>query len=260
MELKGKQTFSCCQVQTCVWADTHSLPKWLWRLMQASWADNPLSYYSKASRGERFLYVLRCVSAESRLHVSSRTRPRVCMPTLQCKSRLATGCFLFMWCWALVYKGTLRFGALCLSSCLVWCCSLVLGWPSWEGELHSCPPSPPHALLQGLEPCGTDAWSSRPHKEAPHMEARRSLVPAFIILLSEAPFFIPAALDFLFHLRLWKVCLFQSVSSPQCSRFLCASPSDSDAEVTVFKDGLGSEFKDLRLPSYLLLPDGPFIP
>lgn len=28
----------------------------------------------------------------------------------------------------------------------------------------------------------------------------------------------------------------------------------------LFKDGLGSEFKDLRRASYLLLPDGLFIP
>lgn len=55
------------------------------------------------------------------------------------------------------------------------------------------------------------------------------------------------------------VCFALSVSL-QCSRFLCASPSDSGAEVTVFKDGLGSEFKELRRASYLLLPDGLFIP
>lgn len=50
-----------------------------------------------------------------------------------------------MWCGVLVYKGTLRFGALCLSGCLVWCWGLVLGWPFWEGEL----PPPPRALRAG---------------------------------------------------------------------------------------------------------------
>lgn len=55
------------------------------------------------------------------------------------------------------------------------------------------------------------------------------------------------------------VCFTASVS-PQCSSFLCASPSDSDTEVMVFKDGLGSEFKDPHQASYLLLPDGLFIP
>lgn len=55
------------------------------------------------------------------------------------------------------------------------------------------------------------------------------------------------------------VCFTASVS-PQCSSFLCASPSDSGTEVMVFKDGLGSEFKDPNQASYLLLPDGLFIP
>lgn len=58
-----------------------------------------------------------------------------------------------------------------------------------------------------------------------------------------------AALDFL-SLRVWKVCLFH------CNGFLWATPlsrfSESDTEVTVFKDGLGSEFKDLSPLSYLL--------
>lgn len=57
-----------------------------------------------------------------------------------------------------------------------------------------------------------------------------------------------AALDLL-CLRVWKVRLFH------CTGFLWAPPSpasDSDTEVTMFKDGLGSEFKDLSPLSYLL--------
>lgn len=146
----------------------------------------------------------------SHLHMSSRVFPRVCMPTLQCKSRLGTGYFLFMWCGALLYKGTLRFGPLCLSGCWVWCCGLVLGWPFFPLGRVSCKGPPPYIHTPSfkaskLGPCGTDAWSSRPHKEAPHMEAWRSFVPPFIILLSEGHFSSP--LDFLFLLQLWKVCL-----------------------------------------------------
>lgn len=92
------------------------------------------------------------------------------------------------------------------------------------------------------------------------MEARRSLVPAFIILLSEAHFSFLLLLISSFFFGSERCVCFSSSVSPQCSCFLCASPSDSGAEVTFFKDGLGSEFKDLCQASYLLLPDGPFIP
>ena len=50
---------------------------------------------------------------------------------------------------------------------------------------------------------------------------------------------------------------------PQRSRFRRASASDSGAEVMAFKDGLGSEFKDLPPPArapYLHPPDGLSIP
>lgn len=132
--------------------------------------------------------------------------PRVCMPTPQCKSRLATGCFLFMWCGALVYKGTLRFWR------RVWCCSLVLGWPSWEGELHSCPPPPP--LLQGLR--AGDRVGQRPGAlgYTKSFLTWRSLVTPFIIL----PVFHLSLL--LFLLRLWKVCLFHAVSFSSCFLWL----------------------------------------
>lgn len=72
-----------------------------------------------------------------------------------------------MWCQALVYKGTQRFGAFLLSGCLVWCFGLVLGWPSWE--LHSSPR--PHPPPPSRPRAGAHAWSSRPHKESPHDEA-----------------------------------------------------------------------------------------
>lgn len=80
-----------------------------------------------------------------------------------------------------------------------------------------------------------------------HMEARRSHVEPFITQLSEGPFFSTVCCDFLF-LQVWKVCLFHCIS------FLCASPSDSGTEVTMFKDGLGSESKDPSPVSYLLSP------
>lgn len=87
---------------------------------------------------------------------------------------------------------------------------------------------------------------------------------AFCLSGLRGPFFISAcwssALEFLFLLQLWKVCLFHSFLSPQCSRFLCASPSDSGSEVTLFKDRLGSEFSDFYEASYLLWPEALFIP
>lgn len=45
--------------------------------------------------------------------------------------------------------------------------------------------------------------------------------------------------------------------------FLCPPPppnSDSTNNVTLFHDGLGSEFKDLQQAPYQALPDGLFIP
>lgn len=112
--------------------------------MQASSTDNPLSCCPQSLLQRKVPVRLSCVCrVTSRLHISCRTRPRVCMPTSQCKSSLVTGYFLFMWCGALVYKGTQRFGTLWLSGYLVWCCGLVLGWPSWEGEFEPPPPSRP---------------------------------------------------------------------------------------------------------------------
>lgn len=95
------------------------------------------------------------------------------------------------------------------------------------------------------------------------MEARRSLAPPFVALLSERGFSSLSSLllstSSFFSGSERCVCFTPSVS-PRSSRSLCASPSDSGAEVTPFKDGLGSEFKDLSRASYLLLPDGLFIP
>lgn len=81
--------------------------------MRASSTHNPLSYYPKAPCRGKFLCAFH-VCGESGPHISCRMHPRVCMPTSQCKSSLATGYFLFMWCGELVYKGTLRFGTRCL--------------------------------------------------------------------------------------------------------------------------------------------------
>lgn len=211
--------------------------------MQASETNNPLSCYSKASRRERFLHVLHHVCS----HACMRS-PRVCMRTPQCKSRLATGCFLFMWCGALVYKGTLRFWC----SLALWLFGLMLQpcpWVTLLGGWAAPPPNPSRPLSWDRVGQMPGALS---HTKSLHTWT--SFVPSFINLLLKACFSSQsAALDFLFLLQLWKVCLFHAVSFSSVS-------SNSGTEVTVFKDGLGSEFKDLCRASYLLLPDGLFIP
>lgn len=79
------------------------------------------------------------------------------------------------------------------------------------------------------------------------MEARRSLTPPFIILLSEAHFSSASCSSLSSSWFLKGV----SVSLNQFLLFLCASPSDSGAEVTAFKDG----FRVQRSPpSFLSTP------
>lgn len=166
---------------------------------------------------------------------------RVCMPTLQRKSRMATGCFLFMWRGALVHKGTLRFWR----SIPLWlfdAAALSLGDPPGRLNYIAAPPPPSFFKAFELGPCCTDAWSAQPHKEPPHTEKPCTV---FYHSALKGPFF-----------RLSALLLISFFCAERC---VCFAPSVS-SEVTVLKDGLGSEFKDLRQASYLLLPDGLFIP
>lgn len=113
--------------------------------------------------------------------------------------------------------------------------ALSLGDP--QGRVsRTAAPSPPHTPVQGLGA----ALSSQPHKEPPHT--------AFYHSVLEGPFFISGCCSSSPSLKGVSVSL---------HHFLLTSPP---SEVTAFKDGLGSEFTDLRLTSYLLLPDGSFIP
>lgn len=180
--------------------------------MQASMTDNPLSYYSKASHRERFLYVLHVCRVMSLLHRSSRVCPRVRMPTRQCKSRLGTGYFLFMWCGALVYKGTLRFGALCLSGCLVWCCGLVPGWPfsSWGGWAvqHPPTPTPPPSRTPSRDRVGQMPGALGHTKRLLTWRLGEALRRLLSFCSQKAIFHLsPLFLIFFFLLQLWEVCL-----------------------------------------------------
>lgn len=165
--------------------------------------------FSCYSCRERFQHELHHAECQT----SSKAYPPVPVPTRQRKSRLATGYFLFMWCGALVKKGTLRFGALCHSGFLVWCWSLVPGWPSREGELNSCPPAP----LTPRFKASVLLWALGHTKS---LLIRRRLTTPFIILLSKGHFSSQSAA---LLLLLWKVCLFHcitffSVLPPQRSR------------------------------------------
>lgn len=163
-----------------------------------------------------------------------------------------------MWSRALVYKGTLRFGAFFLSGCLVWCCGLVLGWPSWEPHSsphpHPPPPSRPQSWGRCLELSATQRVSS--HGGLGEALCRLLSFCSWRLAFHLSPLLLTSSFFFSSERC---VCFNLSVS-PQRSRFLYASPSDSGAEVMLFKDGLGWEFKDLYQASYLLLPDGLFIP
>lgn len=159
--------------------------------------------------------------------------PLVCMPASQCKSRLATGYFLFMWCGASVYKGTLRLGAFFLSGCLVWCCSLVLGWPALEGELKSCAAAPPPSL-QGLR--SGPVWDrclelSATQRVSSHRD-QEQLYPHLLSSCSSS-----AALDFRFLRRrlLWKVCLCFPVWLRRCiQRRVWVQSSKASAELLIY--------------------------
>lgn len=143
-----------------------------------------------------------------------------------------SSCGVVLW---YIKKGTLRFGTFCLSGCLVWCWSLVPGWPSREGELNSCPQPPSHP-------------GSRPRCCFELSATQRASSYRLLSFCSRRTIFhLSPLLFFSFSERC--VCFTASLSS---------HPLPS--EVTVFKDGLGSEFTGLRLSSYLLLPDGSFIP
>lgn len=129
------------------------------------------------------------------------------------------------------------------ASLAVWFDAAALSLGDPLGRVSRDPPTLFKASSQG--PCGTDASSYRPHKEGPSHGGQAFITPFF------NSFFFGSERC---------VCSTAPVS-PQRSRFHRASPSDSGAEVAAFKDGLGSEFKDLsaRAP-YLLPPDGLFIP
>lgn len=167
---------------------------------------------------------------------SSMSKPNTpgCMSALLRESRMATCYFPFMWCQPLAHKG--QRGLALSASLVVWFCGLVLGWPLiWTSPL------PPR--LQGLQARTLwDRWVAllATQRGSSQRDSSQGLSSQF------------CALGFLFP-QLWKVCLFHCASVPA----FCASPSDSGAEVMLFKDGLGSEFKDLQA-SYLLAPDKPF--
>lgn len=167
------------------------------------------------------------------LHTSCRMPLLVCMPASQCKSRLATGYFLFMWCGALVYKGTLRLGALFLSGCLVWCCSLVLGWPASEGELKSCTAAPPSSSRPPIRTRVGQMPGALGHTKSPHTQTRSSFTPIYYHLVPLLLLLISAFYAAVF-----------------CERCVCVSPSDSG---DAFKDQFG--FKVQRpLQSFLSTP------
>lgn len=158
---------ACTNTPTRPCTITHLLPKWLQGLMQDPLADNPLSYYPKACCREGFLYVFNIMPV---LH----TYPADLVLGSACQSHsvILTGYSLLMWCGALVYKWTQRFGSLCSSSCLVWCCGPVL-WrpsmvnsdplpllrpPSWDfaGQMPGSPGHTKTLLTHGGQekPCG----------------------------------------------------------------------------------------------------------
>lgn len=115
---------ACTNTPTCPCAITHLVPKLLRGLVQDPLANNPLSYYPKTSCREGFLYVFNVM-------LLPHTYPAVfVLGSARQPHNVATAYSLLMWCGALVYKWTQRFGSLCSLSCLVWCCSPVLGRPS----------------------------------------------------------------------------------------------------------------------------------
>lgn len=173
--------------------------------------------------------------------------PQVCMPTLQCKSRLATGCFLFMWCGALVYKRHTEVLALAVFLA-VWfdTADLSLGDPPGRVNYSVAPPPKASELGTMWDRC---LKLSATQRASSHGEA----LYRPLSFCSQRP---------VFHLSLLLLISSSPLKGVSVSRrqFLLSISSDSGAEVTLFKDGLGSEFKDLGQASYLLLPDRLFIP
>lgn len=117
-------------------------------------------------------------------------------------------CLPFMWCWALVHKGSLRFGAFFLSGWSVSCSGLVLGWPSWE--LNSFPPHLASTSFKASElrqmPGALGHTKTlltwRP-KEQPWAGFYHSALGGWLFISAcceKSSSFLP---------RLWKVCLFR---------------------------------------------------
>lgn len=161
----------------------------------------------------------------------------VCMPVLQYKSSLATGYFPFMWCGALVHEGTLRFGSLCFSGCFGLMLQPCPWMTLWGGRARTPLPPSPSSRPPRWDRVGQMPPALVQTKRAPHMEAR-------LLSLRSSSLYSSALKGVSVSLRQFL---------PQRSRFRRASASDSGAEVMAFKDGLGSEFKDLPPPPGLLI-------
>lgn len=136
--------------------------------MQASWTDNPLSYYPKACCRERFLSAFH-VCVQSRLIC---TYPAECVLGFGCQPHSAnpvwrlgifSSCGVGLW-YIKEHRGLAPSASLAVRFDSV---ALSLGDPARTVCSNPPPPSRPPKL----GPCGTDAWNSWPHKEAPHMEA-----------------------------------------------------------------------------------------
>lgn len=166
----------------------------------------------------------------------------VCMPALQCKNPdwglvIFSSCGVGLCCikahWGLAHSASL--------AVWFWCCGLVLGWPqlfffpSWEGELQRPTSLQTHTLLQGLQAVMVQdrcLQLSATQRGSSHGGLEK-LCTAFYHPALRRPFFHLLLISSFFFSYERCVC----VTAPVFPFFLCASPSDSGAEVTVFKDG-----------------------
>lgn len=209
--------------------------------MQASWTDNPLSYYPKASCRERFLFAFH-VCVQSCLIC---TYPAECVLGFGCQPHSAnpvwrlvifSSCGVGLW-YIKEHRGLAPSASLAVRFDSA---ALSLGDPARTVR------SNPH-LLRGLragavwdrchELLATQRGSSYGglgealYRLLSFCSQRAIFHPSLLLLIS--PFF-----------KSERCVCFSASASPWRSHFLCASPSDSGTEVTLFKDGLGSEFKD----------------